>query len=190
MGIVAPGKRLNPTIQRRTVGRKSVQAGLFLTSMVDMFAIMVIFLLQSFSAEGEIIVLPRGLELPKAANTGTLERAPVITVGLEEILFEGEKVANTRDLIQSDSWDLPPLRDRLAEYRQQLEAEAAVVQTEEGEDPVEQAEENRQKINISADRRLEFEVVKKVIYNAGFSGFPDFRFAVFTGNPNEEESAE
>ncbi len=33
-------------------------------------------------------------------------------------------------------------------------------------------------INVSADKRLPFETVKKVIYTSGFAGFPDFRLAV------------
>jgi biopolymer transport protein ExbD len=41
------------------------------------------------------------------------------------------------------------------------------------------------KINVSADRRLPFETVKKVIYTAGFAGFPDFRLAVLRSSETQ-----
>lgn len=185
MPIYAPDKRINPTIRRREKSRKPVYASLFLTSMVDMFAILVIFLLQSFSSEGEIIVLPSGIQLPEASNTGVLERAPSIVIGMEEIMFEGEVIAQTNDLRGREDWALQPLQEALQNYKKDLEAQAIINRELEEED-----EEDRQKINISADRRLEFEIVKKVIYNAGFEGFPDFRFAVFPGPKSTDNSAE
>lgn len=186
MAIYAPSKRINPSIKRRSGARKTVYASLFLTSMVDMFALLVIFLLQSFSSTGEIIVLPSGLQLPKAQNTGTLELAPSITIGLEEIMFEGEVIAKTSELEKNgDDWALPALQNKLKEYKASLDAKAIVQR-----DLDEGAEEDRQKINISADRRLTFAIVKKVIYNAGFEGFPDFRFAVFPGAAVSDESQE
>jgi len=142
--------------------------------MVDMFAILVIFLLQSFSSEGEIIVLPSGLQLPKAANTGVLERAPSLAIGLEEIMFEGKQVAKTQDFVGKEDWVIPELQRTLQEYKQNLEAQALAL----GEISPEDQKKLRM-INISADRRLPFEIVKKVIYNAGFEGFPDYKFAVF-----------
>src|SRR3954463_12927739 len=101
MAIYAPAKRINPTVKRRSsIGKKGVYAGLFLTSMVDMFAIMVIFLLQSFSSEGELIVLPQGLELPKAQNIGVLERAPSLVIGRDQIMFEGKYIIDTDKVSQ------------------------------------------------------------------------------------------
>src|SRR3954470_17401936 len=103
MSIIAPGKRINPTILRKSsMGRRSVYAGLFLTSMVDMFAILVIFLLQSFSSEGDLIILPPGLELPKAKNVGTLERAGSLVIARDKITFEGKLIAMTDDVLKQE----------------------------------------------------------------------------------------
>jgi len=182
MPIYAPDRRINPTIRRKGGGgRRSVAAGLYLTSMVDMFAMLVIFLLQSFSAEGEIIVLPKGLELPEAANTGTLERAAVITVSREKVEFQGKQVAETSLVADQAEWVVPALQDVLKEYKAKVEAEfqadlasGKIVVADPANPPKAEV-----KINISADRRLQFQVVKKIMYNASFAGFPDFRFAVF-----------
>lgn len=177
MPIIAPAKRINPTLHRKTgFARKGVYAALFLTSMVDMFAIMVIFLLQSFSAEGELIVLPRGLELPKAENVGVLERAPSLVISQEDILLEGAVVGKTKEIAAQSEWAVPSLQNALSQFRTKLQEEAIKKGLKE-----EEAKKAGQKINVSADRRLAFQVVKKVIYNAGFAGYPDFRFAVFGG---------
>jgi len=173
MAIYAPDRRVNPTIRRKnTGGRKSVYAGLFLTSMVDMFAILVIFLLQSFDADGELIVLPKGLELPLAVNTGTLQRAPVLSVSREKIEFEGIEIGRTLEISAQTEWPIPKLQEALKAYKAKLELEAQA-------DPLKAGQPIDAKINISADRRLQFQVIKKVIYNASYAGFPDFRFAVF-----------
>jgi biopolymer transport protein ExbD len=188
MPIYAPSKRINPTIQRRSGGgRKTVYAGLFLTSMVDMFAIMVIFLLMSFSAEGELVILPKGLELPKARNTGILERAPSIVVSQEQVLFEGEELALTPDVIAQNGWVIPKLQDALKDYQKTLEDElkTRVLSGMPEEEAVADMEKNK-KINISVDRRLMFALVKKIIYNAGYAGFPDFRFTVFAKGKKKE----
>lgn len=180
MPIKAPGRRINPTIRRKSgTQKKSVMAGLFLTSMVDMFAILTIFLLQSFSGEGELIVLPPGLQLPEARNVGTLEPAASLVISESVISFQGEVVAETAALLNDGPWVIDRLQQVLKEYRAKLETTAAI----------DGSEKKIEKINISADRRLPFLVVKKVIYNAGSAGFPDFRFAVFpTGTPDQPQN--
>lgn len=177
MAIIAPSKRINPTIKRKTgFERKGVYAGLYLTSMVDMFAIMVIFLLQSFSADGELIVLPKGLELPKAENTGSLEQSPSLVIGLDQVLLEGTVIAATPRVAEQTEWSIPELQTALKNFRD-IETKKAIAKGLSEEEIAK----NLKKINISADRRLPFQVVKKIIYNAGYSGYPDFRFAVFAG---------
>jgi len=180
MPIYAPGKRLNPSIKRRSGSRKTVYASLFLTSMVDMFAILVIFLLQSFSSEGEIIVLPSSIQLPKAVNTGSLSRAPSVVVGLEEILFEGEVVGRTQEFIGKEGWEIPPLQLAARRFQENLEAQAIVMREISEED-----QKRRQEINVSADRRLQFEIVRKVLYSLAAEGFPAYQFAVYPGVARE-----
>jgi len=184
MPIYAPNKRINPTIKRRGHTRKTVFASLFLTSMVDMFAILVIFLLQAFSSEGEIIVLPSGIELPKAINTGTLERVALVIISQDEITFEGKAVAKTKNYLNGkQDWEIRPLQEALREFKQNLEAQALANRDV---DPATAMD--LQKINISADRRLPYEIVRKVLNNVSFEGFPAFSFAVFPASKKKDEA--
>jgi biopolymer transport protein ExbD len=51
-----------------------------LTPFVDMMTILVTFLLMVFSASGEILRAPQGLEMPTAAQQAKLQQAPIIMV--------------------------------------------------------------------------------------------------------------
>ena len=127
-----------------------------------------------------MIILPKGLELPNASNTGTLEKAAVLTVSREKIEFDGKFIANTEEVAAQEGWGIPLLQEELKAYKAKLELEMREKMAKEGQEVApDQPIKLEEKINISADRRLQFQVVKKVIYNASFAGFPDFRFAVF-----------
>src|SRR5207245_11407181 len=103
MAIVEPGKRPGPRIEQSRVfskkfarGKKSGYAGLMLTSLVDMFTIIVIFLLQNFSATGEII-LSKDIKLPDAQHGAALEVAPMIAISGEAVTFQAKMVVQTDD---------------------------------------------------------------------------------------------
>ena len=80
-----PGPRLRKHIPLKFVtkhgtGKKSGYAELNLTSMVDMLTILVVFLLQTFSASGELLSVSKNITLPEAINFRDLEQAPIISV--------------------------------------------------------------------------------------------------------------
>ena len=64
-------------------GRKSLYEALNLVAYIDMMTMLVIFLLMSFSASGEILFVQKNIVLPDAQNWTDLERAPVIAVSTE-----------------------------------------------------------------------------------------------------------
>jgi len=61
-------------------GRKSLYQALNLVAYIDMMTILVIFLLMTFSASGEILFVQKNIVLPDAQSWTDLERAPVIGV--------------------------------------------------------------------------------------------------------------
>src|SRR5262245_1628362 len=79
-------------------GRKSLYAPLNLVAYIDMMTMLVIFLLMSFSATGEILFVQKNIVLPNAQNWAELERAPVIGVSKDVVTLNGEQVATGDDL--------------------------------------------------------------------------------------------
>src|SRR3954449_11128402 len=81
-------------------GRKSVYEALNLVAYIDMMTMLVIFLLMSFSASGEILFIQKNIVLPEAQNWTDLERAPVIGVTKEVVTLDGVQVASADELMK------------------------------------------------------------------------------------------
>src|SRR5882672_497074 len=102
MAIHEPGRRLMHLVplkfvQKRVAGGggKSVSASLNLTSMIDFLVVMVVFLLMTFSASGEIPT-DKNVKLPKAENTIDMVDAPMVAVNGSQILVDGTASGSTR----------------------------------------------------------------------------------------------
>src|SRR5512137_3189772 len=105
MAIVQPGKRPAPRLQRSKVlggkivrGRKGTNAELNVVSMVDMMTMLVIFLLQQFSATGEVLFMQKDIKLPDAAHGQAIDVAPVVAISAAQVVVTGQKVADVADL--------------------------------------------------------------------------------------------
>src|SRR3954467_6436084 len=128
MAIQAPGKRPGARLEHSKVfgkkfsrGKKQGYATLMLTSLVDMFTIIVIFLLMNFSANGEVLYMSKDIKLPDAYHGSMLERAPVISVSGDAVTFDGKMLLATGDLAKGDVQGVPELEDALRDERRPYE---------------------------------------------------------------------
>jgi biopolymer transport protein ExbD len=174
MAIVTPGKRPCERIAKSKVfgkkfarGKKSGYAELMLTSLVDMFTIIVIFLLQNFSASGDILYMSKDIKLPFAVHGAELERAPVISVSADAVTVDGKQVATTEDLFKNDVLNVPELEDALREEKRRYEQ----IHQNDPEHPF------RGLVNVQADKKVGFKVIKKVMFACNQSGFGNISFA-------------
>ncbi|MBL7716674.1 MAG: biopolymer transporter ExbD [Bdellovibrionales bacterium] len=108
-------KRLVARKHRRGGGKKNLMASLSLTSMVDMFSLLVIFLLQTFSTSPELLAITKGVELPTARTGLEIKDAPVLSITQELIYLDQKEIGKTADLMKNPE----PLMDKLAELRKQ-----------------------------------------------------------------------
>src|SRR5581483_6902633 len=115
-----PGPRLKTYAPLKFVrsgghGKKSTYAELNLTSMVDMMTILVVFLLQTFSASGELLTVQKNIVLPEAQNFKELEQAPIIAVSHDSVTLNGIMEADATELNQEQTadWKIPKLHDDL-----------------------------------------------------------------------------
>lgn len=79
--------------RRRKKGWVLKAAGftLMLTSMVDMFSMLVVFLLQTFSTSPEILVT-KGIELPNSITPDIVIEAPVLSISKDGNLYLDQKL--------------------------------------------------------------------------------------------------
>ena len=94
-------------IRRMERSRKKV-VGLNLTSLMDVFTILVFFLLAN-SSSNEVLSTPKHIELPDSVVESKPRETVVIMVGPETVLVQGEAVANTPELIENKSENIPEI---------------------------------------------------------------------------------
>jgi biopolymer transport protein ExbD len=177
MAIVIPGKRPSARVEASKAfgkkfnrARKNGYAGLMLTSLVDMFMIVTIFLLQNFSANGEILYMTKDIRLPDAVHGAQLERAPVISVSDSSVTYDGKLIVNTADLEKGDVLNVPELEDVLRDEKRRYE----MLHANDPDHPF------RGLINVQADRKIPFKVIKRVMFACNQSGFGNISFAALS----------
>ncbi len=145
------------TIKPKEKGRKKMLvAPLMLTSLVDAFSILVVYLLMSFASNGEILYINKDTELPTAINTEVLERNTIIKIEEGKLFVENEEVAQ-KGLVAK----LLEVRKRWAKDNNE--------QT---------AQESEPAVTIQADRRVKYELLNSVVLASSHAGFSDINFAV------------
>ena len=132
MPIQVPGKRFGKRLEHSKVfghghyGRKPMNSDLLITPLVDMFVIIVLFLIANFSATGEILNMSKDIQLPTAANVQEIQLAPVVMVsrdnGEAHIIVDGQSIVQAGlDLTKDDVMNIPALEDRLREVKRNIE---------------------------------------------------------------------
>ncbi|MDH3870038.1 MAG: biopolymer transporter ExbD, partial [Desulfuromonadales bacterium] len=88
-------------IRRMNRSRKKV-TGLHLTALMDVFTILVFFLLAN-SSSNEVLSTPKHIKLPDSVVESKPRETVVIMVSPEMVLVQGEAVVNTPVLLETKS---------------------------------------------------------------------------------------
>lgn len=130
--------------------KRAKPASLSLVSLMDIFTILVFFLLVNQS-EVQALDVPKNIELPQSMALARPSETVVVMVTSEEILVQGKPVARTADVIAQESVVIVPLREALkAQTDRFLRASA-------------QADIAGREITILGDKSVPYRVLKKVM---------------------------
>ena len=175
MAIHAPHAQLYKSIKLESTsaklgkaGRKSLSEALNLVAYIDMMTMLVIFLLMSFSATGEILFVQKNIVLPDAQNWTDLERAPVIGVSKDVVTLDGSQVATADDLMKDSNtgdFKVTELHDKLVTLKNNYKL-------------LHPGEEFNGIAIIQSDKGVEFKVLKKIMYSCAVAGYQNVNFAV------------
>jgi biopolymer transport protein ExbD len=177
MAIKVPGKRYGKRLEHSKVfghghhGKKAGFADLLITPLVDMFIIIVLFLIANFSATGEVLMMTKDIQLPDAVNVKEVEMHPVVMVSNEQVSISGTIVGRVEDLVKEEYLTIPQLEEKLRDMKKQFEdlhAMAGGTETFKGD------------VNIQAHKEVEFNVIKRVMYSCAQAGYNNINFAVLT----------
>jgi biopolymer transport protein ExbD len=107
------------TFQRHLVARahskkkakKAMLLALSLTSMVDMFSLLVIFLLQTFSTSPEMLMVSKNVTLPVAQSGREIVDAPVLSITQDGIFLDQKLVGNVDQVLKNPDGLMSRLKD-------------------------------------------------------------------------------
>lgn len=117
----APSKRHIPLLlgsgKSVAVSRgKDKKVTLSLTSMIDMFTILLVFLLKSYSADGQMVTVSDQLVLPKARIETKIELKLEILVNNSVIVVDGDPLLTVTPELLSSGNSIPVLVTRLRDH--------------------------------------------------------------------------
>ena len=136
-----------------------------LTSLMDVFTILVFFLLVN-SATTEVLQQPKQITLPDSVVEAKPRETVVIFVGREEVLVQGVPVARVADIQAAESPEIEPISVRLAELSENVIGLST------------QAVAESREVTVLADKSVPFNVVKKIMATCTGQGYTRVSLAV------------
>lgn len=140
-----------------------------LTSLMDVFTILVFFLLVN-SGSVEIVEAPKDVALPVSKVETKPRETVVIFISPVEVLVQGRLVALVDDILNEKSGATDPITTRLAELKDSIIGENTAVVA--GSDEV----------TILADKSVPFSVIKTIMSTCTGEGYEKVSLAVIQQN--------
>ncbi len=142
-----------------------------ITSMIDVFTILLVFLLKSYSTEGHLVTIAEAIRLPVSSAEQVIHPAVTVAFNDQALFVDGDKLvddvtpylANSADLLIQPLYQA--LRERAERSKEIAAVNPAVVFTGE--------------VILQGDREIPFRLLKKVIYTAGQAEYVNQSLAVF-----------
>lgn len=183
--VSLPGRRLLHHIPLSSVrnkvvggGRRSLNQEIPLIPFIDFLLCIVLFLLASFSASGELPIDP-SIKLPKAQNTAAMKLAPIVTITGTQVLVGGQRAGSLRGIMDSGKSEIiPELKDLLTQQRE-----------------LNQQLTGGKQFNgiaiLQIDSKVNALIVKSVFQTVAYAGYPNVSFMVGArGGPKAPAEAE
>jgi biopolymer transport protein ExbD len=136
-----------------------------LTSLMDVFTILVFFLLVN-SGSVELVEAPKNVKLPESQVETKPRETVVIFVSPEDVLVQGEIVAHVADILEGQVDALGPITMRLAEMKENIVGPATLTIA------------GSQEVTILADKSVPFVVIRKIMSTCTDGGYENVSLAV------------
>jgi len=141
--------------------RSGGRVGLNLVSLMDIFTILVFFLLVN-SSDGEVLPTLKSVELPESVSEEEARDTVVIMVSAADVRVQGRIVASIDDLLQADG-----------------NTPSALLQALKTANPIEQGSDApRREATIMGDRSIEYRLLRQVMASCTEAGFSRVSLAV------------
>ncbi|HTQ05088.1 MAG TPA: biopolymer transporter ExbD [Polyangiaceae bacterium] len=170
--VSVPGRRLLHHIPLRFVrkkvaggGARSVNSEIPLIPFIDFLLCIVLFLLASFSASGELPI-DKTIKLPNAENVIDMTDAPMCAITGTQILVDGSPAGSTRVIEEANRLQRVEELFNILKNKRELWKQLNPGKDFPGV------------IVLQVDRKVQALVVKSVFQTAAYAGYPNVSFMV------------
>ena len=136
-----------------------------LTSLMDVFTILVFFLLVN-SGSVELLEAPKNVTLPESQVESKPRETVVILVSADDVIVQGKVVARVDDILEGKAGTLDPVNVRLAELKKNIVGPSTL------------AIAGSQEVTILADKSVPFVVIRKIMSTCTDEGYENVSLAV------------
>lgn len=150
---------------KRMSRNKGKPTGLSLVSLMDVFTILVFFLLSN-SSSNEALSNPKEIALPNSVVESKARETIVIFVSSEVILLQGSPVMNTSEALLLKKDIILPLREELLKQKDKLIGTNS------------KALKDGKEVTLLADKKIPFKLLKKIMSTATSAGYGKISLAV------------
>jgi biopolymer transport protein TolR len=153
-------------LQKRAERRDRNKSGLDmnLVSLIDIFTILIFFLLSSASGV-EILPSSKAVKLPESTSEKSPRETVIVMVNGTDIVVDGRRIAAVADVLRTEGDLIAPLKSEL-----DLLQNRQVIRKEN--------EAQSKAVTIMGDKDIPYRLLRKVMYTAARANFSDVSFAV------------
>ena len=152
--------------------RSDRTASLNMVSLMDIFTILVFFLLVNASSS-EILPTPKAIKLPESVAEKTPKENIVIMVNKNDILIQGKSIARVSAVLADNHNLIRPLTQALQRIKQEKQSHTAAARK-----PARQ-----HGVTIMGDRQIPYALLKKIMLSCASADFANISLAVVHKNP-------
>jgi biopolymer transport protein ExbD len=161
-----------------------------LTSLIDVLVIILVFLLKSYQTSMNTLTTVQGLEMPLSVSPDEPRDSHQVIITPEGITFEGNRIVDfrqdpdstgaTEGTYKFNDGDLDEGGRRVVSLFNALVAAREKSELLKAKSPVRDEEGNPLAFDgilaVTADKRIQYDTLRKVMYTAGAAGYKVFRF--------------
>jgi len=155
--------------------RNKGAGALNLVSLMDIFTILVFFLLVN-SSDVETLPNTKDIQLPESIAEEKAKESVVILIGEEDILVQGEAVAKVANVLATSGNDIPALREALKSQNDRVLRRAA------------QDDIGGREVTIMGDKDIPYRLLKKVMATCTESDYGQISLAVLQTSSDKLDS--
>lgn len=154
---------------QRRLKRSSGPAQIILTSLIDIFTVLLFFLLIQ-AANVDALPEPRLLKLPESTAQQKAERTPVVMVNNDEIMLDGLRIIGVTEALQNGRDDIPALDAAMRKTTQTIRARKPAVATAKSNEAPQ--------VTIMGDKAIPYRLLRKVMQTCTQAGYSRIALAV------------